>query len=281
MLLLFFMTSGFKTDNPAYTLFGIKGKQVKYEKMIEKLKDADIVLFGEEHNNPVAHWLELEVANDLFKVKKDSLVLGAEMFETDNQLLLNEYLGHIISKSSFESEARLWPNYHTDYQPLVGFANTNGLDFIATNIPRRYAALVNSKGFEGLDELSDEAKKLIPPLPIEYDPELSCYKNMMSMQGIESHITPNFPKAQAIKDATMAYNILKNWSPGKLFLHFNGAYHSDNFESICWYLKKQNPDLKIATITTVSQHDVSRLLQENTGKANFTICVVDNMTNTQ
>ncbi len=139
------------------------------------------------------------MTKDLYEVKKDNLVLGAEMFERDNQVMLDEYLGGLISQSSFESEARLWPNYQTDYKPLVEFANKNQLKFVATNVPRRYAALVNVKGFEGLDELSDEAKAFLPPLPVKYDPDLNCYKSLMSMPGMESHMTPNLPKAQAIK----------------------------------------------------------------------------------
>jgi hypothetical protein len=79
----------------------------------------------------------------------------------------------------------------------------------------------------------------------------------------------------------MAHFLLQNWVPGKLFLHYNGAYHSDNFESINWYLKKQKPDLNIVTITTVSQKNIKNLAEENQGKADFTICVVDNMTSTR
>ena len=97
------------------------------------------------------------------------------------------------------------------------------------------------------------------------------------MHGMGNHSNENFPKAQAIKDATMAHFILKNWSKGKLFLHFNGAYHSDNFESIYWYLKQQNPDLKITTISTVSQEDISELKEEHSGKADYIVCVDKDM----
>ena len=281
LVVLFFVFAAFKTDKPAYFLFNKEGKDVKYEKMFKELEDADIVLFGESHDNPISHWLQFELTRDLFDVKKDKLVMGAEMFESDNQVILNEYLSGKISQSSFESEARLWPNYKTDYKPLVEFAKTNNIPFVASNVPRRYASLVNRSGFEGLEELSAEAKAFIPPLPIKYDPELNCYKSMMEMEGMGSHVTPNFPKAQAIKDATMAHFILKNWSPGQLLIHYHGSYHSENFESIYWYLKQANPDLKIVTITTVSQDDVTELAKENTGKADFTICVDEDMTKTR
>lgn len=278
---IFILLAAFKTDKPAYFLFNKDGKGIKYEKMLKEVEDADIVLFGESHDNPISHWLQLELTKDLYDLKKDKLVLGAEMFESDNQVILNEYLEGKISLSSFETEARLWPNYKTDYKPLVEFAKANNLPFVASNVPRRYASLVNKSGFEGLEELSAEAKAFIPPLPIKYDAELNCYKSMMEMEGMGSHVTENFPKAQAIKDATMAYFILKNWSPGELLIHYHGSYHSENFESIYWYLKQGNPDLKIVTITTVSQDDVTKLTEENTGTADFTICVDEDMTKTR
>ncbi|NOR76090.1 MAG: iron-regulated protein [Draconibacterium sp.] len=280
-VLLFFVFAAFKSDKPAYFLFNKDGKTVKYSKMLKEIEGADIVLFGESHDNPISHWLQLELTTDLFELKNENLVLGAEMFESDNQVILDEYLDSLISQKSFEAEARLWPNYKTDYKPLVEFANKNRLRFIATNVPRRYASLVNSKGFEGLEELSDEAKLFIPPLPINYDAELNCYKSMLEMEGIGSHVTENFPKAQAIKDATMAHFILRNWSPGKMLIHYHGSYHSENFESIYWYLKKANRELKIVTIHTVAQSDVSELTEENLGLADFTICVDEDMTKTR
>jgi len=281
LVVLFFIFSAFKADKPAYTLFNQSGKEVKYEKMIKEAADADIVLFGESHDDPISHWLQLELSKDLYNLKKDRLILGAEMFESDNQVILDEYLDSLISMTSFESNVRLWPNYKTDYKPLVEFAKKNKLKFVASNIPSRYASLVNSKWFEGLYELSAEAKAFLPPLPVKYDPELNCYKSMMEMEGMGSHVTPNFPKAQAIKDATMAHFMLKNWSKGKLLIHFHGSYHSENYESIYWFLKQEKPDLKIVTIHTVSQDKISELTKENKGKADFTICVDEDMTKTR
>ncbi len=228
-VLLFFVLAAFKSDKPAYCLFNKEGKTVKYAKMLKEVQGADIVLFGELHDNPISHWLQLELTKDLFEIKGEKLVLGAEMFESDNQLILTEYIDSLIPQKRFEAEIRLWPNYKTDYKPLVEFARKNKLIFVASNVPRRYASLVNSKGFEGLDALFDEAKSLILPLPIRYNAEMNCYKSMLEMEGMGTHVNENSPKAQALKDATMAYSILKNWSAGQILLHYHSAYHSENF----------------------------------------------------
>ncbi|MCD4745217.1 MAG: ChaN family lipoprotein [Bacteroidales bacterium] len=283
LLALFFIIAvSMKNDKPAYQFFDKNGKQVKYSKLLEDAKEADIIFFGELHNNPVNHWLQLELTKDIFKHKKPDLILGAEMFETDNQLIIDEYLASQIKTKNFENEAKLWNNYKTDYKPIVEFAKENNIAFIATNIPRRYASIVHKKGFEGLDSLNAEAKALIAPLPVKYDPELKGYKSMIKMMGGmgAGHANSNLPKAQAIKDATMSYFILKNWSDGKTFIHFNGTYHSNNFEGIVWYLKQENPDLKILTIASTEQAEIDKLSEESFNLADYILCIPESMTKT-
>ncbi len=279
-LLLLILMSGlsvFAQKKPAYILYNAKGKQVSYAKMLRSLENKDIVLFGEYHNNAIAHWLQLELSKDLHQ--KRALIFGAEMFEADNQKALDQYLNGDIDAKGLDTLARLWKNYKTDYAPLVNFAKANKIPFAATNIPRRYASMVAHDGFKVLDTLPELDKSWMATLPIAYDPELPGYKNMLAMMG-GGHGGENFPKAQACKDATMAHFILKYFRAGSLFLHFNGAYHSNNYEGILWYLQQQQPSLKYATITVVSQADIHKLLDENKGQADFIICVDEDMTTT-
>lgn len=263
-------------NKPAYILYNSTGKKVRYSRLIEEVSNKDILLFGEYHNNAIAHWLQWEITNDL--LQKRELILGAEMFEQDNQEALNQYVQGKITARTLDSTARLWKNYSTDYAPLVDLAKTNQLTFAATNIPRKFASLVARGGFEALDTLNALQKSWIAPLPILYDSSLPGYKNMVAMMG--GHGGSNLPKAQAIKDATMAHFILQSYKAGSLFIHYNGSYHSDFYEGIGWYLQQKRPDLKRVTITTVSQKDITRLEKEHLGRADYIICVDDNMTNT-
>jgi uncharacterized iron-regulated protein len=273
---LFFTVSVFAQTKTPFVLYNSKGKKVSYKKMIRVLAQNDIVLFGEYHNNAITHWLQLSVTKDLFEKRK--LTLGAEMFERDNQQALDYYLQGKINAKGLDSLARLWKNYPTDYAPLVNFAKENNIPFTATNIPRKYASLVSKKGFTALDSLTPQEKSWMAPLPMAYDPELPGYKNMIAMMG--GHGGENLPKAQASKDATMAHFILTTQVPGNLFIHYNGSYHSENYEGIGWYLAKTNPLLKIKTITTVSQKNIQTLALENLNKAHYIICVDSDMTNT-
>lgn len=280
---LFFVSfTAMKTGKPAYDLFDNKGKSVKFKNLVKDAEKADIILFGELHNNPISHWLQLELTKELHAIYGENLVLAAEMFEADNQLLVDEYISGKIRQRNFEEEAKLWNNYKTDYKPLIEFAKENNLKFVASNIPRRYASVVHQQGFEGLETLEEDAKRFIAPLPVAYDPELPGYKSMIEMMsGMGGgHANDNLPKAQAIKDATMAHFILKNLEPGKVVIHYHGTYHSNNYEGIYWYLKNANPDLNILTIATVEQEEIDSLTSENSGLADYTICVPASMTKT-
>ncbi|PKP20827.1 MAG: iron-regulated protein [Bacteroidetes bacterium HGW-Bacteroidetes-21] len=273
-------------QNPAcYKIYNASGKEVSFEDMVKASSTSDMVFFGEFHNDPIAHWFELLLTEKLFVLTGNKLILGAEMFESDNQLIFDEYQKGLIPAKKFEEEARVWPNYSTDYKPIVEYAITNKIPFIATNTPRRYASIVSSSGLDGLLNLSDDAKKLIAPLPIKYDENLNCYKSMLQMGGMSGmkggKTDPsNFPKAQAIKDATMAHFIMTNYQPGKLLLHFNGSFHSDNHEGIVWHLKQAKNDLKITVISTVNQKDISKLEEEYLNQGDFILCVPENMTKT-
>lgn len=262
----------------AYTLFDANGKEVSYDDMIKALAAPDVVFFGETHNCPIAHWLELEVAQSLYAIHKDKLMMGAEMFEADNQLILDEYMHGVITSDRFEAEARLWPNYSTDYYPFVYFAKEHHIPFIATNVPRRYANVVKNKGLQYLDSLSAEAKKYLPALPIKftYNKDNDGAFALMNMMGHGNSNPEYMAQAQAIKDATMGWFIARNMK--SKFLHFNGNMHSDGHEGIIPYLLQYRPGTTVKTICSVRQESIDQLDEENRGRADFYICVPQDMT---
>lgn len=274
---LLFSISGFSQKGVPYRIYNAKGKAISFDKMTRGLKGVDVVLFGEFHDNSLGHWLELELLKTMH-LKRD-LIVGAEMFEVDNQDALSAYLMGILSEDEFLKKVRLWDNYKTDYRPLVEFAKENKLSFVATNVPRRYASQVYKLGVASLDSISDEEKLWMAPLPFPYDPNLPGYKKMMTMFD-DGHVNENLPRAQAIKDATMAYFINKSMGGNKMFVHFNGAYHSDFYEGIVWYLKRYNADLRIVTISMVVQEDVFQWKSEDKGRADFVIVIDRNISKT-
>lgn len=263
-----------------YRVFDAKGKRSSFEKMIKEVAKADIVFFGEIHNNSLNHWLELQVTKALHEEHGNDLVVAMEMFEADNQMVVDEYMSGLIEERHLLAEAKIWDNYKTDYKPIVDFAKERKLKLVASNIPRRYANLVYRKGVASLSDLPEDAKKWIAPLPFEIDLSLPGYQEMIISMG--GHATQgsaeNLASSQASKDATMAWFIARNL-PGKV-LHFNGSFHSKNNEGVVWYLKKTNPELSITTIHCVEQEWIGDLEATHEGTANFIVVIPSDMTKT-
>ena len=270
MTLLLSMTAFIASaqNKPAYSIFTAEGKEIDYGKM---LQEAEVIFIGETHNCPIAHWMEYEIISDMIRKSSDGLTLGAEMFEADNQLIVDEYVQGVISSDKFEAEAKLWDNYWTDYASLLYLAREHGLKFVATNVPRRYASFVKDNGLDDLQGLSEDARSFMAPLPIRFDRDAQdqAMYGFMQMMGGKSSGNSHYAEAQALKDATMAWFIAQNFD--KKFIHCNGNFHSDNKGGIIPYLEQYLPGKNIMTVCSVRQDKIWSLDKENRGRADFVI----------
>lgn len=266
-------------DLPAYKFYASNGKKTDFENIAKASAEAQVVLFGEYHNNPICHWLQLELTKRVASEKQ--LALGAEMFETDDQVVMDEYLKGFIKLDHLKKEAKIWPNFETDYLPLVEFAKENQLPFIATNVPRRYASLLSKRGMDVLDSLSDQAKSFMPTIPFDVTENDSGYNDMKAMMGMHMQGgMSNFIAAQALKDYTMAHNIFKNLPDNGVFIHFNGSFHSQKFSGIYNYLKAQDQNLKIVTIAVIESDDVTSFDKEWKNLGDYILVLPTTMTKT-
>ncbi|KQS92006.1 ChaN family lipoprotein [Chryseobacterium sp. Leaf394] len=283
LLLLIVLCSANAQNFKPYQFYDKKGKEIKTEKLIKELAEYDVVFFGENHNNSINHWLQLKITEALFEKKNGQITLGAEMFERDNQHQLDQYLNGKFDAKTFKDSARLWNNYATDYKPLVDFAKDKKLKFIATNVPRKYASQTSKEGLESLNKLSAKEKTYIAQLPIKVTLETPGYPEMKTMMGdhADEMKVMNFVSAQAIKDATMAESILKNFQSGKTFIHYNGNYHSKEFGGIYWYIKQKNPNLKMAVISVFESEDPElKVPQKDYIPTDFNLIIPEDMTKT-
>ncbi|MCE2495617.1 MAG: ChaN family lipoprotein [Flavobacteriales bacterium] len=272
------LTGGVWAQPKASAWFNAEGKEVKYEKLKKDLLNADVILFGELHNNPICHWVQWEMTDFVNREGEGRLILGMEMFETDQQLVLDEYMSGQMSERSFKGQTHFWPNYSTDYKPIVEYAKENGIPLIATNVPRRYANIIYLNGMAALDSLPAAAKAYFPAGDMPLDTNLRSYREMLEM-GM-GHGGWDMIRAQAMKDWTMAWSINKNLEEGDSFLHFHGTFHSKYGEGIGWYLRQMNPNLKIVVIASVEQAEIDELEEDHLGEADYIIAIPETMTKT-
>lgn len=231
--------------------YSSKGKVLSFNQVSSKLATADVILYGELHNNPYSHYIEQKLLDTLHTMT-DSLVLGLEMFERDDQLIFDEVFKGFISQDVAIDQLRKWSNFKTDYKPIIENAWSRNIQVVASNVPRRYARAVSQKGLSVLSQFSELAQNYFYHLDSLSAKDQKNYESVKKM--LETHMGENVKKyvqAQALKDATMAESILNYSSKNSKVLHLHGNMHSKNKLGIAYYLKKMDPTLNIMVISTV------------------------------
>jgi uncharacterized iron-regulated protein len=214
-----------------------KKRFVDFEALAARLAAADLVFVGEQHDDPATHRMELAVLEGIGR-RRDSVVVALEMFERDVQPLLDRYLSGAATEEELLKESRPWKNYPTDYRPLVELARSRGWPVVASNVPRALASLVARAGLGGLDTLGAATRTEVAEGIT--CPEDAYYKKFTTAMGDMAGHGPQpgaagDPKvrmkrmyeAQCIKDETMGESVARAWRPGRLIVHYNGAFHSD------------------------------------------------------
>jgi uncharacterized iron-regulated protein len=237
-----------------YKIFNTKTQQAaSLNDIIHDMNKADVLFFGEEHNDSTGHQLEYVLLKKMAEHYPDKTALSMEMFETDCQTVLNEYLAGLIRDKNFETDARVWPNYD-DYRQLIEFAKENKLPVIAANAPARYTNMVNRLGLNSLQQLNSTGKSYLPPLPIDTatGPYLEKFDQIMgghsAMPGMQMY------QAQNLWDATMGWSIAKFIKTHRDYkvLQINGGFHSEEKLGVPAQLLHYYPKAKLLNITVYS-----------------------------
>jgi uncharacterized iron-regulated protein len=127
IIFLLVYTFSYAQNYQAYQVYTKEGKKTTFEKVLKASKDKKAIFFGELHNDPIAHWLQYETLVYLFNQHQENLLCGSEMFERDNQQAINSYLKGTLDEKNLKDSVRLWPNFHTDYLPMLQFAKEKNI----------------------------------------------------------------------------------------------------------------------------------------------------------
>ena len=241
-----------------YKVYDVKKQKViSIDDIVSDMAKNDILFFGEDHNDSIGHYLEAELFKRISEKYLKQTALTLEMFQTDTQPIVNEYLSGLISEKNFIKEGRAWPNYK-DYKPLIEYAKTNHLDVIGANAATRYSNAVTKSGLSALKDFPKTSLAFLPPLPIDtatgrYNDKFTETLGGHSMGGMKIYQTQNF------WDATMAWSIAKyaKANRGKKILQLNGRFHSDEKLGTLAKLQKYTPKLKILNISSFSDESFS------------------------
>lgn len=233
-------------------------KLVTPDEVVANLDNADVLFFGEEHNDSTCHVLEFLFFKKITERYPAKSALSMEMFETDCQNTLNEYLAGFIREKNFVTEARAWKNYK-DYRPMIELAKSGQIPVIAANAPARYVNMVNRMGLISLQNLEPEGKAWLAPLPVDTATGAYYKKFVEIMGGHAAMGNMQMFQAQNLWDATMGWSIsrfLKKHRDYKVF-QVNGGFHSEDKLGAAAQLKKYSPKTRIVNIACFSDDSYS------------------------
>ncbi|HVV53799.1 MAG TPA: ChaN family lipoprotein [Mucilaginibacter sp.] len=266
-----------ENDSLHYKIYSTaRQKLVSAGDIISDMNDADVLFFGEEHNDSTCHVLEYTLLKKLAEKYPGKTALSIEMFETDCQTVLNEYLDSLIREKNFVTEARAWHNYK-DYRPMIEFAKAKKIPVVAANAPSRYVNMVNRLGLESLEKLSKTAKNWLPPLPIDtatgayYEKFNNIMGGHSSMGGMQMY------QAQNLWDATMGWSVARFYKKHRHYkiLQVNGGFHSEDKLGAVAQLKKYDRKIRVLNIACYSDESFYNPDWSKYGKDNDYIILTD------
>lgn len=237
-----------------YKIYDVQLKKIiSLEQLLIKAAEKQVIFFGEEHNDSIGHQLEKHIYKGLLE-KHPQTALSMEMFSTDVQPVIEEYLAGLISEKNFIREARAWNNY-TDYRPLLEQAKTAQQSVIGGNVSTRYSNAVSRSGLDALKEFPKSSQNWLPPLPID-TAEGRYYEKFLTV--MDGHIgTMKIYQTQNLWDASMAWSIhslLKKQKTAKVF-QVNGRFHSDEKLGTYARLLKYRPKTTCTNISCFYSSD--------------------------
>jgi uncharacterized iron-regulated protein len=245
-----------------YRIVSANNKAITLQDLSREIKKANVVLIGEWHTHSAIHRFETDLLRALF-LQNPNVTLSMEQFSRDSQEIVDQYLAGEIGETTLIKQANTWPNYESDYRPLVEFAKFNKLDLIASNAPNN---IVSCIGREGLDYINRLPKKQRSWLAKRISTKQGAYKNrfLASMHhGDEIQNNQQFA-AQMAWDETMAESIVRYLAvhPDKQVMHIAGNFHVENGLGIAAGILRREADLKVVIVTPVS---IDRVLEKGVG----------------
>ncbi|NRA62803.1 MAG: ChaN family lipoprotein, partial [Psychrobium sp.] len=211
-----------------YNLQSPSGQDIDLQRFVAEIKDADVILVGEWHNHTGIHRFQTQLMQTML-ASNQNLALSMEQFTRDKQAIVNAYLADEIGENALIKQGKAWPNYTSDYRPLVELAKRNNIDIIAANAPKNIIRCIAKEGISYVDKLpaTDQAWQAA-----HINTQDSPYKThfMASMHHGDESQNENKFASQVTWDETMADSIVNYLADNKnkQVLHIAGKFHTEN-----------------------------------------------------
>ncbi|MBK5275198.1 MAG: ChaN family lipoprotein [Desulfuromonadales bacterium] len=203
---------------------------VSFSQMMADTEGSNVIFVAESHDNKKHHELELDVIRSL-RAKKIPLAIGLEMFQSDNQKQLDDWIEGRVTEQGFKAVfARNWSYDWSLYRDIFIFARDNHISMVALNIPKEIVFKVARQGFASLTP--EERKNLPSGVTCDINkPQTEFLKK--TFQNVFKHeakgnVFNNFCEAQAVRNNGMAMTIANDQKshPGRKLVALAGIWHA-------------------------------------------------------
>ncbi|WP_368163684.1 ChaN family lipoprotein [Aeromonas sp. R6-2] len=219
----------------------------------ERLQGADIILVGELHSHPAVHLFQARLLAQL-SLSPRALTLSMEQFSRADQAVVDAYLAGRIGESALMRAGHAWPNYQSDYRPLVEFAKARQMPVIAANAPKGLVSCIGEQGPAWLNTLPANHRRLVAAhLTLGEDGYRQRF--MASLHHGDNDSNARRFAAQTAWDDTMAESMVTYLAahPGRRIMHIAGNFHVEGGWGLASRIAARNPALKVALVIPVSE----------------------------
>ena len=210
--------------HPMYDL--AQEKIITLSEALPSLIKNRIILVGERHSEKVHHQNQLRTIRAVFE-SGVSLAVGFEMFQSENQEHLDEWVSGKMNLKEFKKVYFENWNFPWDlYRPIFEYARKNRIPMVGLNISRDITRQVAQTGFKSL---SEKQKGKLSEVSCRVDKDYMDF--IKKAFGAHAHGRldfTNFCEAQLVWDHVMAINALEflDKHPNHTLILITGSGHA-------------------------------------------------------
>ncbi len=185
------------------------GIKVTAGQMLTNITAARVVFVGETHDNPAAHRLELQVLEAMNQRYPKQVSLGMEMFNTDQQGVLDRWVAGELDEKNFLKESKWFENWRMDfayYRDILVYAREHRIPVIGLNAPQELVKAVSAQPIEQLDE---DLRARLPEMDLEEPYQRAMTEAVFAGHGAGNSMIDGFHRVQTLWEEMMAENTVK------------------------------------------------------------------------
>ena len=203
------------------------GHFIDQQALFSSLSHYPLVYVGEVHDNPASHRLELDILRSMQTSHPGRVTLGMEMFNHEQQAVLDRWVMGELSEKDFLRESRWYENWGSDfelYRELMEFCRDQEIPVIGLNASKTLGRKVS---MTALAELDEETRKQLPVMDMDDPYQHEMIKNIFGAHGAGASMLDSFSRQQTLWDETMAATVADymHKHPERRMLIIAGGWH--------------------------------------------------------